>query len=294
MSASLTLNSSRGMRPAEVGLSPRHDRIDIEQRLPCPHCRRGERDAALSFRWIDGGGWVAHCHRCGWKAGQRSQDRPHAPIAPPAVSTHTSGLARPWARFWRDCRPIRGTPAETYLRFRGCALPPVDGDLRFHARAFHWIAKMRAPALVALATDVISRVDRTLHFTFLAADGRGKAQLDPPRLLLARHDKAGAVIRLWPDDAVTVALGVAEGIESALSLAHAGLPVWAAIDAGNLAELPVLDGIEELSVAVDRDTAGERAADALAHRYVTAGRRVRLVKPKAGDLNDVANGTYGV
>jgi hypothetical protein len=279
--------------PGDAGLSPRHDRIDAEQRLPCPQCNRGLRDAAVSFRYTSGGGWVAHCHRCGWKAGQRSQDRTPAAIAPRDTPSIAAGLARPWARFWRECAPIRGTVGETYLRTRGCALPPLDGDLRFHPRAFHWIEKARAPALVALASDALSRDPRTLHFTFLADDGRSKAQLNPPRLLLARHEKAGAVIRLWPDEAVSVALGLAEGIESALSLAHAGLPVWAAIDAGNLGELPVLGGIEEVAIAVDRDPAGERAADALAHRYVTAGRRVRLVKPKAGDLNDVAVGTYG-
>jgi hypothetical protein len=143
-----------------------------------------------------------------------------------------------------------------------------------------------------MATDALDRAPRTLHLTFIAADGRGKAELQPPRLLLPKHHKAGAVVRLWPDDAVTLGLGIAEGIESALSLALAGLPVWAAIDAGNLAAFPVLGGIDELTVAVDRDPAGERAADELAHRWITAGRRVRLVKPKAGDLNDVATGAY--
>jgi hypothetical protein len=281
------------MTPRDAGLSPRHDRIGVEQRLPCPHCDRGERDTALSFRFDPAGGWVAHCHRCGWKAGARSEVARHAPIARRDIPSYPAGLARPWARFWRECEPIRGTLGERYLRARACALPPADGDLRFHPRAYHWIADHRAPALVGLASDVRDRTPRTLHLTFLALDGRGKATLEPPRLLLPRHEKAGAVIRLWPDEAVTTVLGVAEGIESALSLAHAGLPVWAAIDAGNLAELPLLDGIEDLAIAVDRDAAGERAADALAHRWVTAGRRVRLVKPRAGDLNDVATGLYG-
>jgi hypothetical protein len=87
-------------------------------------------------------------------------------------------------------------------------------------------------------------------------------------------------------------LGIAEGIESALSLAHASLPVWAAIDAGNMAHLPPLPGINELLVAVDRDIAGETAAQRLARRWCSAGCAVRLVLPKAGDLNDVAQGVY--
>jgi len=96
------------------------------------------------------------------------------------------------------------------LRQRACALPPPDGALRFHGRAFHWISGARGPALVALASDAIDRTPRTLHLTFIAANGRGKAELTPPRLLLPKHNKAGAVVRLWPDDLLTTLLQTGE------------------------------------------------------------------------------------
>ncbi|CQR41705.1 conserved hypothetical protein [Thiomonas sp. CB3] len=85
-------------------------------------------------------------------------------------------------------------------------------------------------------------------------------------------------------------LGIAEGVETALSLAHADLPTWAAIDAGNLAALPVLRGVPELVIGVDADPAGEAAAKECSTRWLAAGRRVRLVRPDpgCGDLNDVA------
>jgi len=276
---------------AALGLTPRHDRLDVEQRFTCWHCGRGPGDKTLAAKLRADGGWVAHCHRCQWAAGGKGESQPKARVAAPSPQP-LGTLAPSWGRFYRESAPVRGTLGEVYLKHRACPIPPAEGALRFHARAFHWLSGRRGPALVALATDAIDRTPRTLHLTFLAADGRGKANLKPPRLLLPKHNKAGAVVRLWPDEAVTHGLGIAEGIESALSLALAGLPVWAAIDAGNLAAFPVLGGIEELSVAVDRDPAGERAADELAHRWITAGRRVRLVKPKAGDLNDVATGTY--
>jgi putative DNA primase/helicase len=79
------------------------------------------------------------------------------------------------------------------------------------------------------------------------------------------------VCRLWPDDFVSHGLGVAEGIETALSLAHAYTPCWAAIDAGNLAALPVLAGVEVLVIAQDRDPAGEMAASDCADRWAAAG-----------------------
>ena len=109
---------------------------------------------------------------------------------------------------------------------------------------------------------------------------------------LGNHRKAGGVVRLWPDEAVTMGLGIAEGIETGLSLAHAFAPVWAAIDAGNLASLPVLGGVESLLIAADNDEsgAGQRAADALAQRWAGAGREAAIVLPPVSgmDLNDLA------
>lgn len=192
---------------------------------------------------------------------------------------------------WSACRPLSGE-ALAYLEARACAIPPRDGDLRWHPALKHPPSGHEGPALVALLTDAAdARIARTLHRTWIQVSGK-KAAVDPPRMLLGRHRKAGAVCRLWPDEAVSVGLGVAEGIESALSLAHACTPVWAAIDAGNLADLPVLDGIEALTIAADHDEAGERAAEDCARRWHAAGRRVFIVKaPQAGaDLNDVAQG----
>ena len=108
----------------------------------------------------------------------------------------------------------------------------------------------------------------------MRADGT-KADVDPPRLLLGGHRKQGGVIRLWPDEAVTTGLAIAEGIETALSLAHDYKPVWSVIDAGNLAAFPVLPGIETLIIGADHDEAGLKAAAACADRWAAAGVEVR-------------------
>lgn len=145
------------------------------------------------------------------------------------------------------------------------------------------------PALVGLVTDIETRKPISLHQTWIQRDGT-KAPVTPSRLLLGGHRKTGGVIRLWPDDAVSTGLAIAEGVETALSLAHAFQPVWACIDAGNLSQFPVLPGIECLTIAVDHDPAGILAAHACADRWTSAGREVRLVMadtPKA-DLNDLA------
>jgi hypothetical protein len=97
------------------------------------------------------------------------------------------------------------------------------------------------------------------------------------------------VIRLWPDENVTLGLGIAEGIETSLSLAHAYGPVWSLIDAGNLAMFPILAGIESLTIAADNDPAGIKAARECALRWTIGEKHVRIVVPlNQCDLNDLA------
>ena len=92
-----------------------------------------------------------------------------------------------------------------------------------------------------------------------------------------------------------------------MTLARGFTPVWATIDAGNLAAFPYLWPIESLTVAVDHDPPGIRAFEALARRWwdEAAVRRARhsselphdhppvevrkVLAPRPGDdLNDWA------
>ena len=97
--------------------------------------------------------------------------------------------------------------------------------------------------------------------------------------------------KLWPDEYVTHGLAIAEGIETALSLAHGFEPVWAAIDANHLAKFPVIRSVEALLIARDNDPAGIKAAKQCAVRWVAAGREVRITNQDKNDINDmVTNG----
>lgn len=265
-----------------------------ENRLPCPECDRGERDRALSVRLEPDGRALYHCHRCGLR-GASGGDAAHAtarptrharkaqePRAAPAPARELSA----WAlNLWRASMPLGG-PALAYLKARACAIPPEGSDLRWLPCLSH-PSGYKGPALLARVTDARTGEAITLHRTWIRADGR-KANVDPPRLLLKDHAKAGGVIRLWPDESIAEGLGIAEGIETALSLAHGYAPVWACIDAGNLAEFAVLDGIGSLVIAADHDRAGLEAAERCAGTWTAAGRSVRIVKPEREgfDLND--------
>lgn len=216
--------------------------------------------------------------------------RPAQAVSRPAAALQRKGLSDYARDIWSACKPISG-PARAYLEARRCVIPPADGDLRWHPALRHAPTGYVGPALVGLVTNVVTREPMSLHRTWVLPDGTKPAHLgEAARMNLKGHDKQGGCIRLWPDEAVTTSLAASEGIESALSLAHAHPPAWSLIDAGNLAAFPVLAGIEYLVIGADHDNAGTKAANQCANRWHEAGARVCIiVPPKARtDLNDIA------
>lgn len=260
----------------------------------------GERATRSTLRSLRGAGvgagtWFYLAKLNGWRptaAGEPRQRRPapmpRAAATEPEQHQHQT-LSDFGRRIWSSSQPLADTIGAAYLLARGCVLPPADGDLRFLPAHKHPLGDYTGPALVALVSDIEAREPISLHFTWVRPDGTKADTPGPARLLLGGHRKAGGCIRLWPDEAVTHGLGVGEGIESCLSLAHAITPVWSLLDAGNLAALPVLPGIEALTVAQDNDPAGRRAAQTVADRYTAAGCAVAIVASGADgeDLNDL-------
>lgn len=256
------------------------------RRAPCPQCDRGPRDTALAIT-TDERGTVSYCHRCGYVE-YTAAERRIVRDAPIRTTQRTEPLD--WSTraesIWRRTQPLRGTLGEVYLQRRGCALPPRDSHLRYLPGDDRY-----PPSLCAAVTDITTAKPISLHFTRLASDGKGKAGTDRDKLLLAGHRKRGGCIRLFPDEAVTYGLAIAEGIESALSAAHAYTPVWSCIDAGNLAAFPVLAGIESLVIFHDADERGIEAAAECAARWSAAQKEVLLVSPSTAqtDINDEVN-----
>jgi hypothetical protein len=173
-------------------------------------------------------------------------------------------------RIWSGTDPIAGSPAERYLvdhrqlDVRGLALRHSLG----------WHAEIGA--LVGLMTLAESGKPCGVHRTFLDSTG---AKLE--RRMLGRQ----GVIRLSPDDDVTMGLGITEGIEDGLAvLLSAWVPVWAATSAGAIARFPVLAGIEALTIFADTDEPGIAAAEACRQRWQRAGREVRVSCPRENVL----------
>ena len=214
---------------------------------------------------------------------------PPPPPAPAALDdaerepSATLDLAR---RLWREAVPAAETLVETYFAHRGLRLEP-GMPLRFHPRA--WRNRANGPpasAMVALMTCPERNEPTGVHVTYLRADGRGKADGASPKVMLGKR----GVIRLSPDEEVTLGIGIAEGIETSVAIMQRldWRPVWAATCAGAVASFPVLPGLDAITIFADGDTAGVRAAEACARRWAEAGREATIWTPERGDWRDAA------
>lgn len=188
-----------------------------------------------------------------WKAGQRL-----------AMSNAAGLYLHKRLGFEVDCRALRFHPAIPF------------GDTR------------RAGMLSAYVDQngELSGMQRT----FLTPDGQ-KAQMRNPRLTMGKLPDGGAVrlVRLEPKH---TALGIAEGVETALSVtALFGIPCWAALNSGRLAVWEPPEGFKDIVIFGDNDANkdGQKAAYTLANRLEMKGIFTQVeIPPDVGtDWNDV-------
>jgi hypothetical protein len=213
--------------------------------------------------------------------------RPVIPDTPVTRKAKTpSGTRNAAARLFAASVPVAGTLAATYLRSRGITQMAASEALRFHPKCWHreegQTKPVPRPALIAAVTDGAG-VLQGIHRTWLAPDGNGKAAVDTQRRAMGHI--LGNAVRLTPHDKILV---VGEGIETMLSLVEAvpGLPVWAALSSGHLGAVLLPEGLQRLYIAIDRDQAGQRAAERLSARAIEVGMPVRVLEPQLGDFND--------
>ena len=256
-----------------------------EHRVECPSCGRGGRDKTAGLK-VEHDNAVLHCFRCSYVESfraDRGQVRRAPCIKPQRQQAQQHTRLSDWGRsLWASTQALSGV-AVAYLEHRHCVIPPLYGDLHWHPALKHPSGYVGA-ALVALITHVHTNEALSLHRTWITATG--KADLNTPRLPLVNHSTRNGVIRLWPDEEVGSVLGIAEGIETALSLAWCVQPVWSTIDAGHMGKFPVLGGITELFIAQDQDDAGVAAATTCAQCWADADRLVVVTQQPKNDLND--------
>lgn len=284
---------------ADLGIDVRHNGRD-KQRRPCPRCAKGKGDDALVVN-IQRGTW--RCWRCKWSGSlhddSTQRPEPLAPEDPRAVERRRERLRRTW----EGTVDLSDSAAHAVRRYlEGRALGPILNNppscLRAHPGLDYFVEGRRDgffPAMVAMFSGADAK-PVTLHVTYLALGGTGKAPVVSPKKLLplvVPGGTRGGAIRLH--EPINGVLGVCEGIESALSL-HLleKLPVWSAFCADNLAAVRLPAGLERLFIGVDIDAngKGQQVAHALARRATEwqPDIDVRLVIPdgeaRSRDLND--------
>ncbi len=270
----------------------------VEQRVACPQCAKTRRDDALGVNTDTG---AFHCFRCGMK-GRAGSDLKviHGShlitrIDDPAIAERKRERLRAVWRATVELSHAKARAVRAYLEARALGeilKNPVA--LRAHPGLDYWEGHSllgRFPAMIALfrgtAGDAI-----TLHCTWLREDGCAKASVPSPKKILGVPVKGatrGGAIHLYqPRRGV---LGIAEGIESALSLhLMKGIPTWSAYCAENLSRLWIPASLRELHIAVDIDPGGKgrSVAEALAARVCKRSPQTRctLVLPD-DDLDDL-------
>jgi hypothetical protein len=228
-----------------------------------------------------------------WLTGEAPQsgDISKSTSTRPAAKRQTSAS---WLQLWDQAQDPVGTPVVSYLAHRGVLDVVPDGALgevlRFHPACKFGLTVV--PCLVALVRSIVTNEPQGLMRTALSPDGR-KITIDGIDRRALGQLKNGAV-KLTSDDMVTLALGIAEGVETALSMRLAPefgpSPIWSVLCAEGIRNFPVLPGVECLWIGTDNDAngAGQSAAAECSDRWTAAGVEVRRVIPNAvGDLNDV-------
>ena len=192
-------------------------------------------------------------------------------------------------KLWDEASPCRGSPIEDYFYYtRGIGdwfdtFPYLDQIFRYHANCP--FGGERLPCMLALVRDIQTDVPVAIHRTALTTDKHPK-KIDRKSL----GPTAGGAIKISPDHEVHSGLLIAEGIETAFSASKliGFKPVWSVIDKNGMTKFPVLSGIESVTVAVDNDPDGQRAASALVQRLTAANVEVITLKTnRANDFNDL-------
>jgi hypothetical protein len=265
---------------------------------PCPICSaqvspQGARRKVLRI-WRERDDFAGFaCARCGEKGWARNRDaepRSRSSAKPPperlaeirreAVQRQAIEQAQSLGKarwLWARRRPVGGSPAETYLRegrgYRG-PIPatlgylPANGDYGQATIGAFGIASEPEPGVLAIADDAVVGV----HITKLSADGSGKADVEPNKIMVGRGSSGFPICVAPPND--MLGLAITEGIEDALSIRQAtSLGAWAA---GSASRVPALANtvpsyIECVTVCAHPEPTGQENASSLAEALTARG-----------------------
>tara|TARA_R110000868_G_scaffold207746_2_gene456738 strand:- start:341 stop:1270 length:930 start_codon:yes stop_codon:yes gene_type:complete len=272
----------------------------------CPFCGGKDR-----YRWCDyqgSGSWI--CNQCGKGDGFDLVVRltgvsfgtlsikirdmlgagrgPHVELRNEADDFRAK-IKSIWAE---TVHPKRFSPVGLYLTRRVPGLTSSNG-LREHPALFNPTTASRGPAMIAMVYGVDGQ-PVNLHCTFLTNDGH-KVAAEPAKRVMRGPLPDGCAVRLGPVGEVGQTMGIAEGIESALSASvlNDGMVVWSALNGQLLAKWAPPSMVQLVHIYADHDASftGHAKAYALANRLVVQFKIKTMVHMpnEPGDWNDALN-----
>ena len=263
---------------------------------PCP--AHEDRRPSLSIKDGDGGNLLLYCHAgCSYRDIVAAIEQRTGPLVSsikefdriPKAAGPDRSMPRLLKLIWSQTASIHGTHAESYLRARSITAQ-LPAQLRFH-RALRHPEGHRFPAMVGRVETVDCGVV-ALHRTYLAADAPRK--IDHPTAKAMLGPCKGGAVRLRSG---SKALAVAEGIETALSLAMSlenDIADWAALSASGMASLrlPPANAMGgQLIIGTDGEARGRSAGADLADAAARRGWTVEIIRaPDGKDFNDLVQG----
>jgi hypothetical protein len=185
-------------------------------------------------------------------------------------------------QLWCAGRSPDDTLVQVYLRSRGIRIK-LPGTIKFHSGLKHRTGSIW-PAMIGLVMQGPDNRPIGVHRTYLARDGRGKAPIEPNKMMLGPC--RGGAVRLAPTGAP---LMIGEGIETCLAAMQAtGHGAWAALSTSGMRALELPREVADVVILADGDSPGQAAAEAAACRWSSEARRVRIAQAPDGlDFNDM-------
>lgn len=272
----------------------------------CPLC--GKKNKFRIDNRENRGTWICSCGSGDiWKLLQETQQKDFKTLAreiddlignsyvnndqPKPVNSNVDELRERVINKFNSIDTLTGSNAEKYLNSRHITLPPKIENIKYSAS--EKIGGHIYGAIYSLATDCNGNVCY-LHRTLL--DGERKANVSAPKKLNSLQaqnylDYAKSVaIRLFP---VSSTLGIAEGIETALSCYQIyGCNTWPTISAAFLKKFIAPAGVDHLIIFADTDSnlTGHAAAFECANKNLLSihndVKRVTIRWTERGDFND--------
>ncbi|WP_414462438.1 toprim domain-containing protein [Hyphomicrobium sp. DY-1] len=206
-------------------------------------------------------------------------------IARPSTAPAPRNSSEAARRLFKASSPIKGTPAETYLRARAITTALDFPSLRYHPGCYYRgndsATLQKLPALIAGVTSLDGDITGLLRI-YLSDDGKTKAPLPEPKLSMGNI--LGHAVRF---DAADDVMAVGEGVETVLALKSLmpRMPMAAASSASHLGALRLPRSLKRLYVAMEANHAGRSATERLIFAAQNQDVRVFTLASRLDDWN---------